>query len=151
MILLLGTIFITFLAWEGSEPYSYTTYSYEVICQNGKRFDPTSKPINEEGSRSLIIEKTYLGVLRTFNESQIKSECEYGCAYFDWELRDKPKNYELNVTPKIKVVYSKKDQVINTALAFILSNILLQIIRRAFLYVFFGKNFLTLKPMKNKE
>ena len=131
VLLLLSGLLVVLIVWKASSS-SYQTYSYKVICDNGKTFDPTSKPIDKIGYSDPF----------EFNENQIKSECKYGTTWYKGWSEELSKNFQLDVK---HIVRTQKDQIITTVIAFILYYLVLELLRRTFLYVVFGKNFLTLK------
>lgn len=130
-LILLGLV-VTWKTWESfREPSPFTDYSYKVVCNNGKTFDPTSKPIKY---------KYYIGEPLRFDEGNIKAECLYGCA---WCIGGLPgeKNYQLYSELRT----TKADQIRTTMIVFFLYYLLLKIFRRTLLYIFLGKRFLVLK------
>lgn len=133
LLLLFGLLF-TFWIYSISTPYSYNTYSYKVTCNNGKVFDPTSKPIDHS------FDEPY-----GFNKDQLKSECEYGTAYYVGWSKDLPKNYDISYSEQTHVVTTAVDQIKTTLIAFVIYYIALEIIRRTVLYIFAGKPFINFR------
>ena len=132
-LLLFGLLF-TFWVYTISAPYSYNTYLYNVACNNGKEFDPTSKPTDHS------LNEPYL-----FYEDQLKSECEYGTAYYIELSKDLHKNYDLTYTEHPHVVRTVGDQIRTTLVAFVSYYILLEVVKRILLYIFVGKAFISFK------
>ena len=138
LLLLFGLLPII-AAWNLNSPYSYHTYSsYKVVCNNGKEFDPTSKPIDRLNYSKPI----------EFDENQLKSECEYGTAYLVGSSANLPKNYELTYKTNAVNVGSKEEQLLVTIMVGVIYCLLLKIGRRIFLYIFFGKSFLPFSKSK---
>jgi hypothetical protein len=135
LLLLIGPILI-FYVWSNTAPYPYTTYSYKVTCNNGKVFDPTSKPIATKfvGYEPLL-----------FNVNELKSECEYGTAYYVGWSSKLADNYVLAKVSEQHFTGTRTDQVKITTIVFFLYYLILEILRRTFLYIFLGKNFISLK------
>jgi len=140
VLLLLFGIVVGLIAWNINSPYAYTTYSYLVTCDNGKTFDPTSKPIDAK----------YMGDSTPlfFNSKQIRSECKYGIAYYVG--LNIPDNYELVNIPHEHSTGSQSQQIQNTLITLVVYYLIIEILRRTFLYIFFGKNFIAVKKIKAK-
>lgn len=131
MFLLVVGLLFTWIKWKNSKPYSYESISYKVDCDNGRTFDPTSKPIRrsyDSYSKSLV-----------FNEDELKSECEHGTVY---RFSKSEKNYQLHQITSENTIGSKTDQVKTSISAFTMYYLTLEILRRTFLYVVFGKRVL---------
>lgn len=132
ILLLLFGFVVGWFMWTISTPYQYSTYSYFVECNNGKTFDPTSKPIDRE---------SYAEPYR-FSVDQIKSECEYGTAWNVGWSRNLSKNYRSGYREYNHVTGTIQNQIKNTIIAAAIYYILVEVIRRTILYVFLGKKFL---------
>ncbi len=135
VLFLLFGIGVVWYIWISYAPYSYETYNYLVQCDNGKRFDPTSKPID----------KTNFTEPYTFDDLQLKSECEYGTAYYVGWSSKLAKNYFVTNQAHSHAVRTVNDQIKATLLGVVVYYMLLEIVRRIILYIFLGRNFLTLK------
>lgn len=146
ILILLGVIFVVG-TWIKNSPSNTTNYSYKVVCDNGKTFDPTSKPINETGKSSYNHRYIYKDRLFDFDENQIKAECEYGTAASDWKIYNQPKNYTLYVKKSANSLF---DQLKFTIISLLLYYLPLEVIRRTFLYIVYGKSFFVIKDKKNK-
>lgn len=140
-ILFLGGLLFTSFVWTISKPYSYETYSYLVTCDNGKTFDPTSKPIDKED---------YSEPYR-FSVNQVKAECAYGDAFLVGWSKDIPKNYFIRKQIHTHIRNTEQDQIHDTVIFVSIYYISLEIIRRTFMFIFLGKNFLTLKPITTSK
>ena len=134
-ILFLGLVG-TYSVYSSNAPYFTSTYSYLVKCNNGKEFDPTSKPIKGTGKRE--INETYSNV-RTFNVNEVKSECEYGTAYLIRPASELPKNYELLITEYKHPVGTKKYQLLSAVNFFVIYYLVIGILSEIILYIFVGK------------
>jgi len=134
LILLFGLL-IGWITWVSNSPGNYTTYTYKVICDDGKEFDPTSKPIDTE----------YMGDSTPlfFNPKQIRSECKYGTAYYVG--LNIPDNYELINIPHEHGTGSKSQQIQNTLITLVVYYLIIEALKRTFIYIFYGKSFITLK------
>jgi hypothetical protein len=134
LFLLLGLLIglFTFLI---NSPSSYQTYSYEVTCDNGKIFDPTSKPIDKT---------SYIDPY-SFDDQQLRSECECGNAWWCSDQYQIPSNYKLTYQTYSHAVGSLGNQVGYTIIVIIAYYVVLEVIRRTILYIFFGRNFINLK------
>ncbi|MFH1561500.1 MAG: hypothetical protein ABID04_02890 [Patescibacteria group bacterium] len=131
-LLLLG-LPIILVVWIGNSPSVYYTYSYEVMCDNGKVFDPTSKPIEKYFN--------YRKGPLTFQEKGIKAECEYGNSWRIVEASKIPNNYKLNVKEDAHIVSTRLDQIVVTMIAVALYYCVIEILRRTLRYIFLGKKF----------
>lgn len=131
LFLLFGIIVVLFI-WNTNSPYTYMTYNYLVTCNNGKTFDPTSKPIDKTND-----DEPY-----SFNDLQLKSECEYGTAFYEGLARQLSKNYFVAYQEEPHIVRTIKDQVKNTIIYVVIYYFLIEIFRRTILYIFLGKRFL---------
>ena len=127
VILLLAGIVWGMYVWNNI-PKHY--YNYLVICSNGKTFDPTSKPIE----KSYSAQNGY-----SFTTGQINSECAYETAFREGDVNQ----FEANFTLSNKE--DSSDPIKRTIILLIGYYVLMEIIRRTFLYIFLGKNFITLK------
>ena len=144
VVLLLLGLGIGRLAWRGDAPYTEYTYgNYLVTCDNGKTFDPTSKPINHFSN---------LDRPDDFVDQAIKAECKYGNVYiigFGSNLDQV--TYKLTYQTYPHVIRTANDQIKVTIIAVAIYYLVLEIVRRTFLYIFFGRNFLTLAKSKEKH
>lgn len=138
---LLSGFLVAITVWDIFEPYDYNYYNYHVKCNNGKEFDPLSKPIDK-----LNYTEPY-----SFDENRIKSECEFGTSYFYLPATKLGKNYNLDITFKSIKNGSKLEQLKFTLIAFVVYHIFIEIIRRIILYIVFGKNFFTLQALNSKK
>jgi len=142
LLLFLGLVG-TYLVYKSKAPYFVSTYSYLVKCDNGKEFDPTSKPIQaNEKPYSFIPDPEFL---RTFNEVQVKSECEYGTAYLIRPASELPKNYELLITDHKHPVGTKRNQLFKTVYFFVGYYVTLGIITEIIFYILIGRVFVPRK------
>lgn len=131
-LLLLFGLIVIWIFWIINEPYTYKTYSYKVTCDNGKEFDPTSKPIHRSYN--------YNGP-DSFNVKEIKAECKYGTAWeVDYDLEFT--TYSLTHQEYSHTVRTQIDQIKSTVIAGIIYLLLLEVVRRTFLYVFTGRKFI---------
>lgn len=150
LFLVLG-IGVCIIVWINTAPYSFITYSYKVMCNNGKAFDPTSKPIDHS---PLSLDSIAYGQDRnalTFNDQEIKSECTYGTVFGISLSSNILKNYDFITSTNVHIIRTRDDQIKYTLIAFVSYYLFLEIIRRGFLYIIFGKNFLTLKTNNDKN
>ena len=108
IFLLLFGLFVTWKVWKSEKPYSTISYSYKVVCDNGKTFDPTSKPIKY---------KSYIGEPFRFDEGNIKAECLYDCAWCIWNL-PREENYQLYSDKYTNEIITKTDQIKSTIVVF---------------------------------
>lgn len=136
LLLLLGLIAGLF-AWSVSSPYTEYSYdNYHVQCDNGKSFDPKSKPIySTPGFNSPD----------SFYNAEVKSECHYGTAYYVGSANELPDKYTVSYKTYPHVIRTASDQMVATVITLIVYYLLLEIVRRIVLYIFQGRNFLTLK------
>lgn len=139
VLLILVGLILGAKVWNTNQPYK--TYTYEVICDNGKIFDPTSKPIDVTPR---FVGRIYGNRTRlSFDEDQMKSECEYGTAWAVGLSSQLTKNYQLKT---IETEHNTLNERIKyTAIVLVAYYLILEVARRIFLYVLFGKNVLTLK------
>ncbi|MBI2405478.1 hypothetical protein HYV21_00275 [Candidatus Microgenomates bacterium] len=144
VVLLLLGLPIAWITWTSNAPYSYTTYSYEVICDNGKRFDPTSKPIDPILYNQKVTFRTVIprDAILSFDEDQVKSECEYSNAWSVGLSSKLPNNFQLHINQQTNTVRSQTDQVTNTIIVLVGYYLILEVARRTILYIFLGKSFL---------
>jgi hypothetical protein len=128
---------VGWLAWIGDQPYTDYTYgNYLVTCDNGKTFDPTSKPIQRT---------TYTYVPDSFDDQSVKAECKFGTAYWYGTGNELDHvTYNLTYQTYPHVILSGNDQIKATIISVAIYYLLLEIIRRTFLYICFGRKFLTL-------
>lgn len=138
LFLLLG-LGVTIFAWMINKPYSYTTYGYKVECDNGKVFDPTSKPI----SREYNYDKP-----DSFNSLEIMAECENGSAWDFDNLNLKEDNNILTYKEYPHIVTTQADQIDRTIITFIAYYLILELIRRTFMYIFKGTPFVNIKKLR---
>lgn len=153
ILLLVGLLVIWFI-WVNNYPYSYSAYLYNVVCNNGTTFDPTSKPISYD-TKSGYHYGGYYGEFTVksdsndeiikFDDDEIKAECKYGTASSAWKVKNTPKNYKLISAYTTHVIRTQQDQIKYAIAAFASYYLILEILRRTILYIFFGKNFLTLE------
>jgi len=135
VLLLLGFVF-GFYVWVLDSPSSYNAYGYLVQCDNGKTFDPTSKPIaitdyNEPYS---------------FNVHEIRAECQTGNALEpDWNNTFNQVSFNLTHKTYQHVTRTISDQLTATIISIVIYYLILEILRRTILYIFLGRNFITLK------
>jgi len=138
LALLIFGVIISFQQAYEARPYSYTQNDDPiVICDNGKTFNPRTKPIkieDYEGGR--LLGKP------VFNSRQISSECQFGTAYRSEDPDLKSNNYQIEYPSHIVVVKTIKDTIVKGVVVFIIYNFLLELSRRTILYVLFGKRFL---------
>lgn len=131
VLFLLAGLLIGWFIWTINSPYTYNTYGYFVECHNGKTFDPTSKPID----------KTNYSEPYSFNDLQLKSECEYGTAFYEGPASKLSKNYRVGYKEYPHVVGSALNQIKNTVIGIATYYFLLEVMRRTLLYIFVGKKF----------
>lgn len=136
-ILLFGGVILIFDGWmiltnKGD------SFNYKVICDNQKVFDPTSKPIrkqqiNRYGSFS-------------FDDDGIRAECKNGIAWNEWGVGD--------VTFDLITIRKEKQLSVGLKLllpVFFIYNITLEIIRRTFLYIVYGKPYFVTKDKRDSQ
>jgi len=158
VVLLLVGLFVVYNIWTENQPEPYHSYSYKVTCNNGKSFDPTSKPIeviNKDEINNNFLSLSKDNILdeteKKFNTIELNSECEHGNAfYYLWQYQP-PTTPEYNIvtTKYDHITKTQTDQILDTVIIFILYYLFLEILRRIFLYIFLGKNFITLKNSNN--
>ena len=151
--------------WKAKLP-SCSTYNYSVVCASGKVFDPSSLQIE---SFAADIVKPYV-----FDPDLLASECIFGDTLhgnkndipeietvdFIIDSAADPSNpnnvdgmnyknniYQISTTPDTNVL-ALTGVVIGYLFVYYMG---LEIIRRTYLYIFQGKNFLTLKPAQKPE
>lgn len=130
VILLLGFM-IGLLVWVSTPE----KYSYLVICNNGKTYDPTSKPIDH----------TY-DIPYKFSILQTNAECRNGVG--GENIPPGITNYSNNTITKTP---HADDKIINTFIAVLIYYLIVEMLRRTFLYIFFGKSFVTLRRQKGNK
>lgn len=141
VLLLVFGLLVGWFVWNLNVPYN--TYSYVVKCDNGKVFDPESKPINSTGKSSYSSGYIDNTKLFDFDQNQIKAECIYGRAASDWQTYNLPKNYVMDIIKHNPVTL--KSQIISTVETMVIYYIGLEILRRTFIYIFLGKPFFKTK------
>ena len=140
ILFLLSGLLIGWFVWSISAPYSYNTYTYKVVCNNGTTFDPTSKPID----------KVNYNEPYTFNNNQVKAECEYGNSFYVGLSEKIDNNYHGYIYPHKVIAQTTLDQIKSTLIFIFIYYLVLEIIRRTFLYIFFGKSFLILSKKRGE-
>lgn len=146
VLLLLFGLWVGWKIWINNTPRNKQEYSFHVTCENGKTFDPTSKPIPYVNKRGVMGQIVPEDLENKDVVKGIKSQCKYGTVYnvgVGVPLEDV--NYKLTYDNKTLVIVSFSDQIERTILVLAVYYLILEIVRRTFLYTFFGMNFFTLK------
>jgi hypothetical protein len=155
VLFLLFGLLVALFAWSSAAPLTENTYgNYLVTCDNGKTFDPTSKPIDTSGASenlpgfhySSYVEEPY-----PFNANQIKAECKYGNAFLIGYGTDLDRvNYNLTYKTYPHDIRTVSDQISGTVISIAVYYLILEILRRTFMYIFLGKKFISL-PIKKRD
>jgi len=140
----MGGLVITGIVWQQNKPYNFTTYGhYLITCDNGVTFDPSSLPIKRF--------TPVRGGAPIFDEWYIKTECvnSYHGGNDDviasTIFGKRPYKYTYKTYHYIKTV---EQQIMTTSIVFVSYYLVLEVLRRAFLYIIFGRNFITGKKSK---
>lgn len=135
-LFLLGGFVLIFVLWMDYANVGIS-YDYKVVCGNQKIFDPTSKPITKW-------QVNRYGFFR-FYDNEIRAECKNGTAWVTWDVV--AETFDLIVTKKENLfpIYIKP-----LLLVFLTYNVILEIARRTFLYVGYGKPFIATYNTKIK-
>ena len=133
IVLILMSIFVAIFAWLVNKPVVNKNYSYIVTCDNGKTFDPTSKPIDSVFNGS--------NEPRIFDNNQLKSECEYNTAYLVGLSSKLQTNYKITNTESVSKTGSLMSQILSTVLWLIGYLLVIEIISRTFIYIIYGQKF----------
>jgi hypothetical protein len=123
-------------------PRIYTTTTSIIHCDNGKSFDPDSKPIYPKGDEP--IPPRYSDI----RYRQISSECEYGTADYVGDVIPHPKNYmeEIINHDNHEGSWSEAGTIF---IEFLLGGLLIvEIIKRLVYYIIFSESPL---PSKKKR
>lgn len=137
-ILLFGGVILIFDGWMIMTNKG-DSFNYKVVCDNQKVFDPTSKPIWKQ--------QEYRYGLFSFDDGEIRAECKTGTAWEDgWNVQD--------VT--FDLITIKKERQLSVylkplLLMFFIYNITLEITRRTFLYIVYGKPYFVTKDKRDSQ
>ncbi len=138
LLILIGT-YLGIHVWLVNAPVTSNEYgSYVVHCSNGKNFDPQSKPITENYPDSYGPS--------SFDDRETKSECKFGTAYLiGYGVNLDDVKYTLTYKTSPFTSGSSETQIVATLMVIVIYFVTLEVSRRTLLYIFLGKNFLTLK------
>jgi hypothetical protein len=115
-------------------PTAYTTTTSVVHCDNGKAFDPESKPIYPNGDEPFV--PRYSDI----RHRQLSSECEYGTAYYVGDVIPHPKNYSEVTTSHENWVGSWSQTSVNFMIYLLGGLFIVEIVKRLLYYIIFAES-----------